>query len=248
MHGLRAAPWTHLLASVCGGVVVAGVLIALGYSGRHDTQTVLQRPVIAGGTLAGDTSPATLQNIYRREAPGVVQVRGTASGSGFLVSSAGYILTSYELVAGTAHRPPTVQFGPGVLRQATLAHSDPDDDLALLRVDMRGVTAVARPLPLGSSAAVQVGDPALTLADPYGIDRTLSSGIVSALQRQLQTPDGSTFDDVIQTGGGLSSSGSGAPLLDTDGRVIGVMSDRGRVAFAIPIDTARTLLPRTAAH
>jgi S1-C subfamily serine protease len=266
---MREPPWTHVLAAICGGLVVAAAMIAFGYSTRGTTRTVVQTQAPAGGNVPGDTSSTTLQGIYSRDAPGVVMIRAVSSvqvkspyrahpvppktvtvGSGFLVTRSGDILTSYHVVEGaTPAGAVTVQFGPGVTRTATVVHTDVNDDVALLHVSMKGVSAVVRQLEPGSSAGVRVGDPVLTLANPYGVDRTLSSVIVSAMQRQLEAPDGYLVDDVIQIDGTPGVANSGAPLLNTDGHVIGVMSQVGQVAFAVPIDDIpASWLPPASSH
>jgi S1-C subfamily serine protease len=109
-----------------------------------------------------------------------------------------------------------------------------------------------QPLTLGNSETVRVGDPTLAIGNPFGYDRTLTSGIVSALQRQIKAPNGFSIDNVIQTDAPINPGNSGGPLLDADGRVIGINSqiatadDDGAanvgIAFAVPIDTARAVL------
>jgi S1-C subfamily serine protease len=147
----------------------------------------------------------------------------------------------------------TVQFEDNISRRAAVIGVDPNNDLALLRVNMSGVPSV-QPLELGDSESVQVGDPTLAIGNPFGLDRTLTSGIVSALQRQIQAPNGFAIDNVIQTDAPINPGNSGGPLLDADGRVIGINSqietaaDDGEgsvgIGFAIPIDTAKAFLPR----
>jgi len=139
----------------------------------------------------------------------------------------------------------------GVARRAIVVKRDADDDLAVLRVDMAGVPSV-QPLRLGDSTTVRVGDPTLAIGNPFGYDRTLTSGIVSALQRQIRAPDGFSIDNVIQTDAPINPGNSGGPLLDAAGRVIGINSqiaaagDQGEgsvgIAFAVPIDTVKGVL------
>jgi len=111
----------------------------------------------------------------------------------------------------------------------------------VLRIDNRGIPAVA-PLMLGDSASVRVGDPVLALGDPFGYDRTLTSGIVSALQQQITAASGSSVANVIQTDAPVSAGSAGGPLIDAAGRVIGVTGFGGAISFAVPIDTAKGLL------
>jgi S1-C subfamily serine protease len=263
---------SHFAASLLGGLVVAGGFLALGVTGRRSTQLVVQQaPVDAH--RASSTSALTPHAIYVRDAPGVVFVRAhvveqaqdpfgrfrqeqqsQSTGSGFLIDRAGDILTDDHVIEGADRtRGVTVDFENGVTRRASVAGVDRGDDLALLRVDIRGVPD-ATPLELGDSRTVQVGDPTLAIGDPFGFDRTLTSGIVSALQRQIPATNGFSIDNVIQTDGAIDPGDSGGPLLDAVGRVIGINSqiesddDDGNggvgIAFAVPIDTAKALLPR----
>jgi S1-C subfamily serine protease len=266
---------SHFASAVAGGLVVAGAFLALGVTGRRSTQTIVQEAPIASSQASSTAGAAlTPHSIYQRDAPGVVFVRAsivrkvedpfdlfpvqqssTSTGSGFLVDGAGDILTNYHLVDGADRaKGVTVQFEDKVLRRALVVGVDQDDDLAVLRVDMDGVPA-ARPLRLGDSATVKVGDPTLAIGNPFGLDRTLTSGIVSALQREIQAPDGFRIDNVIQTDAPINPGNSGGPLLDAAGRVIGINSQiaTGRgvrqsvgIAFAIPVDTAGSVLRRAA--
>jgi S1-C subfamily serine protease len=262
----------YLLASVTGGLVVAGAFLALGVTGRRTTQTIVEEaPIAALPASAG--SGLTPHDIYERDASGVVFVRAQiieqvedpfdlfpqqqssiSTGSGFLVDPRGYILTNYHVIEGAEKlNGVSVQFEDNVTRQAVVVGQDPDNDLALLKVDMNGVPRV-QPLALGDSTTVQVGDPTLAIGNPFGLDRTLTSGIVSALQRQIQAPDGFSIDNVIQTDAPINPGNSGGPLIDATGRVIGINSQivtapnggNGNVgiAFAVPINTAKELLPR----
>jgi S1-C subfamily serine protease len=243
---------SHFASAVIGGLVVAGAFLALGITGRRTTQEVVEEaPVAAEPASSGDTG-LTPHEIYERDAPGVVFVRArvveqvqnpidffpqqqssSSTGSGFLVDRSGDILTNYHVIEG-ANRASgvSVQFEDNVLRSATVVGEDQDDDLAVLRVNMSGVPAV-RPLMLGDSTSARVGDPTLAIGNPFGLDRTLTSGIVSALQRQIQAPNGFSIDNVIQTDAPINSQ-------------IATGGDAGNgsvgIAFAIPIDTAKQVL------
>jgi putative serine protease PepD len=264
---------SHFTSSVLGGLVVAVVFLALGVNGRRSTQTILEQAPVAAQSAASQGLGLTPHDIYQRDAPGVVfiraqvveqvedpfdllpeQERRSTTGSGFLIDRGGEILTNYHLLEGASRtRGVTVQFEDDIARPATIVGEDPGNDLALLKVGMVGVPQV-RPLVLGDSTTVRVGDPTLAIGNPFGLDRTLTSGIVSALQRQIQAPDGFSIDNVIQTDAPINPGSSGGPLLDATGRVIGINSqietsgngDSGSVgiAFAIPVDTAERLLPR----
>jgi putative serine protease PepD len=239
---------SHLASAVAGGLVVAGTFLALGVTGRRSTQSIIEQGPLMARQTASTSSVLTAHDIYVRDAAGVVFVRAAgahsrsaSSGSGFLADRQGDILTSYSLVAGASSA--TVEFADDVIRHATVVAQDPDDDIAELRVDMRSVPQVP-PLRLGESTDVRVGDPVLALGDPSGNDRTLTSGIVSALPQQVRAPSGLSVANVIQTDAPISPGSAGGPLIGADGRVIGVTGFGGAVSFAVPSDTAKTLLDR----
>jgi S1-C subfamily serine protease len=223
--------------------------------------------------MTSPTSGLTAHDIYQQAAPGVVYVRSesvqttnspfdlfpqsqrsVSTGSGFVIDQTGRILTNYHVIAG-AQRV-TVQFEGNKSATARVVGRDQSDDLALLKVDPAGLPL--HPLSLGTSSTVQVGDPTLAIGNPFGLDRTLTSGIVSALQRQITAPNGFAIDNVIQTDAAINPGNSGGPLLDGGGRVIGINSqiatanagggtDTGGnvgIGFAVPIDTAKKVLPQ----
>lgn len=237
---------SHLASAIAGGVVVAVTFLVLGVTGPRSTQTIVEQGPLMARQTASTSSALTAHAIYVRNAGGVVFVRGAgvhnhgaSAGSGFLADSHGDILTSYSLVAGGTGA--TVQFADDVVRHATVVAHDADDNIAVLKVDTRGVPPVA-PLTLGDSTTVRVGDPVLALGDPFGYDRTLTTGIVSALQQQITAPSGLSVANVIQTDAPVGPGGAGGPLIDAGGRVIGVTGDGGTISFAVPIDTAKGLL------
>jgi S1-C subfamily serine protease len=259
---------SHFVSSVTGGVVVAVAFVALGVTGHQTTQTVVQETPLGEQPASHAGAGLTPHAIYQRDAPGVVFVRAqivqqvedpfdlfpskqssVSTGSGFLIDSRGDLLTNYHLIEGASRV--SVQFEDNVARRAAVIGDDPNNDLALLKVDMSGVTPV-QPLLLGDSTTVRVGDPTLAIGNPFGLDRTLTSGIVSALQRQLQAPNRFAINNVIQTDAPINPGNSGGPLLDATGKVVGINSQietgggNGSVgiAFAVPINTAKDFLPR----
>jgi S1-C subfamily serine protease len=170
---------------------------------------------------------------------------GTATGSGFVIDSEGHALTNNHVVEGADKI--TVKLGDSTRTfNAKVIGSDPATDLALLKVD--APADELHPLQLGSSSEMEVGDPVVAIGNPFGLDRTVTSGIVSALQRQIQAPNGFSIDNVIQTDAAINPGNSGGPLINADGEVIGINSQiqtgggSGNVGigFAIPIDTARS--------
>jgi S1-C subfamily serine protease len=268
---MRALLRSHLASSVLGGTIVAGVFLALGVTGHRSTQTIVEEAPVAG--LPARSASLTPNQIYVRDAPGVVFVRAqvieqvqdpfdlfpqqqssTSTGSGFLIDKAGDILTNYHVIEGADRRTGVaVQFADDVSRRATVLGQDPSNDLAVLKVNAATLPNVL-PLELGDSTTVRVGDPTLAIGNPFGLDRTLTSGIVSALQRQIQAPNGFSIDNVIQTDAPINPGNSGGPLLDAAGRVIGINSQIATagdgangsvgIAFAVPINTAKRMLPQ----
>ena len=266
--------WSHLLASLLGGLVVAGALLALGVIGKQPrTETVPVNLSAPPASAAGAAAGTNLSQIYDQEAPGVVLVRAAADrrmtspfirgrvlpgtqvdASGFLISRQGFILTTlHSIEAADPGRGVSVVFNASVVRRAMVMDEDAPDDIVLLKVDMTGVPPEFQPLPLGNSRQVSVGESALSLANPFGLDRTLASGVVAALQRRLVSATGSAVDDVIQTDLGASPGTDGSPLLDSNGNVLGINSQievsNGAtgtypVSFAVPIDAARTIIPK----
>jgi S1-C subfamily serine protease len=267
---LRSVIRSSFASAVVGGLVVAGAFVAFGVPGHQTTRTVIDQAPIAAQPISSHSSGLTPHDIYTQDSGGVVfvraqvvqsvqdpfnlfpdQQRSESTGSGFLIDKEGRILTNYHVIGGA--QTVTVQFEGRVARTAKVVGSDPNNDLAVLKVDMTGVPENAKPLELGDSTSVQVGDPTLAIGNPFGLDRTLTSGIVSALQRQIQAPNGFAIDNVIQTDAPINPGNSGGPLLDALGRVIGINSQiatggngQGSVGigFAVPINTAKEFLPK----
>ena len=259
-----------LFSGLLGGGIVAVVLLVLGVGATNKTTTVVQQAPIAASPAAsrGEGRGLTPADIYRRDAPGVAFVRaqivqrsqspfdlfpteqrGEATGSGFVIDKSGDILTNAHVVEGAVKV--TVQFSDSKTVDAKIIGRDTSTDLALLKVDADGLSLT--PLELGSAKDVQVGDPAIAIGNPFGLSRTLTTGVISAKQRQIQAPNGFRIDNVLQTDAPINPGNSGGPLLDATGRVIGINSQietggsgNGNVGigFAVPIDTARQVLPQ----
>ncbi|MDQ6779183.1 MAG: S1C family serine protease [Actinomycetota bacterium] len=258
-----------LVSATVGGLTVAGAFLALGVTGRRVIRTVIQEAPLATQPASDVASGLTPYEIYEHDSRGVVLVRadvvsalqgpfalssgqqsGGVTGSGFVVDRRGDIITNYHLVGAAGVGGISVQFQPGETVAARVMGTQPGADLAVLRVDPHGLHL--RPLELGNSATARVGDPTLAIGNPFGLDRTLSSGIVSALQRQIPVSSGFAVDHVIQTDAPVGQGISGGPLIDAAGRVIGVNSqvqidgdaDGLPIGFAVPINTATALLSR----
>ena len=175
--------------------------------------------------------------------------QGEATGSGFVIDKAGTILTNAHVVNGATKV--TVQFQNKQSVEAKVLGKDESTDLALLKVDPTGVKLT--PLTLGSSKGVQVGDPAIAIGNPFGLERTLTTGVISAVQRTIQAPNNFEIDDVLQTDAPINPGNSGGPLIDATGRVIGINSQIATggsgshgsvgIGFAVPIDTAKQIIP-----
>jgi putative serine protease PepD len=252
----------HSVSGLIGGLVVAAVaavLVATGAIG-HTTERVTAAAPIASPP-GGNGIDA--RGIYAHDAPGVVHItahqvsestpfgqsQGTATGSGLVLDRAGHILTNAHVIDGAARVTVTFE-GNGAEVPATVTGRDTSSDLAVLSVDPS--KASLHPMPLGNSDGVQVGDPVAAIGNPFGLDRTITTGIVSAKQREIQAPDGFTIRNVIQTDAAINPGNSGGPLFNSQGRVIGINSQiatggtgsEGNVGigFAIPINTAKSEL------
>jgi S1-C subfamily serine protease len=264
-----------LVAAVLGGVVAAATVeLVGGGGGAGTTTTVVQQTPLSSPDVANASAGSqglTARDVYKRDSPGVVFIKadvvqraqaspfdfgmpqtqqGTATGSGFVISGDGEVLTNAHVVANAVKI--TVQLADKKTVSAKVVGKDTSSDLALLKIDPDGLNL--KPLVLGSSKDAQVGDPVIAIGNPFGLDRTLTTGVVSALQRQIQAPNGFAIDNVIQTDAAINPGNSGGPLIDATGRVIGINSQietagngaNGNVGigFAVPIDTAKRILPQ----
>ncbi len=172
--------------------------------------------------------------------------QGEDTGSGIVIDSNGTILTNYHVVENAIKV--TVSFEKGKSVEAKVVGKDPSNDLAVLRISTDGLTL--HPLTLGDSSTVQVGDPVLAIGNPFDLERTLTTGVISALQRQITAPNGFTIDNVLQTDAPINPGNSGGPLLNEAGEVIGINSqiETGGsgydgsvgIGFAVPINTAKS--------
>ena len=211
----------------------------------------------APGAIAPDARSRAVREIYASASPSVVSVRvrdggASGSGTGFVIDSdAGTVVTNAHVVAGASQV--TVRFednGEGV--DAQVLGSDPSSDLAVLRVDSSRTQSI-KALALADSDSVRVGDLAVAIGYPLGLDRTVTAGIVSGVGRAIQAPNGFSIDKVIQTDAPINPGNSGGPLLDAAGRVIGVNSQIATagggggnvgIGFAVPSNTVREVVPR----
>ncbi len=170
--------------------------------------------------------------------------RGT--GSGFIWDKTGHIITNYHVIKGADRA--TVTMADGQTFQASLVGSAPEKDLAVLKIDAKGVTL--RPIPLGRSDALRVGQSVYAIGNPFGLDQTLTTGVISALGREIMSQADVPIKDAIQTDAAINPGNSGGPLLDSSGRLIGVntaiYSPSGAYAgigFSIPVDIVNSVVP-----
>jgi S1-C subfamily serine protease len=258
------------VSALLGGGVVVAVLAAAGdLAGTRSVTTTVQATPLQPSNASTQTRRLTPHDIYVRDAPGVAYVtstivqhtespfglfgggesqrQGQATGSGIVIDSNGTILTNWHVVENAIKV--TVSLERGKTVDAQVVGKDPSNDLAVLRIHPDGLTL--HPLPLGSSSTVQVGDPVLAIGNPFDLQRTLTTGVVSALGRTLKAPNGFTITNVIQTDAPINPGNSGGPLLDASGRVIGINSQIYTggtsggsigIGFAVPVDMAKNEL------
>jgi putative serine protease PepD len=249
-----------LLAAIAGATVAFVAVLALGSGGGRFTPTVRATSASAGNPPSAGTrrevasTGLTATQIYQRDSSGVVAIKavtpeGEDSGTGIVIDDKGLILTNDHVVAGASSIVAAPGKSSSATRTATLVGEEANKDLALIRIDPSGLSL--HPLSLVSSSSLQVGDPVYAIGNPYGLDETLTRGIVSALGREISAPDGAKITGAIQTDAALNPGNSGGPLLNEQGEVIGVnsqiASDAARsegsqpgstgVGFAIASDT-----------
>jgi S1-C subfamily serine protease len=263
-------PLSNILSGVIGGLIVlvlGAVLISTDVIDTGDTETVVrQAPITQPASGSDNGGGRTVNEIYEQEGRGVAFIsaqgvtsdenspfgipqEGDATGSGFVVDGQGHIITNAHVVEGADSVE--VSFDEsGNSVPAEVMGVDTSTDLAVLKVDPADVEDLT-PVPLGDSSNVEVGDQVIAIGNPFGYSRTVTTGIVSGLQRQIQAPNGFTINDVIQTDASINPGNSGGPLLDANGRVIGINSQiatgggQGSVGigFAVPVNTAKRLVP-----
>lgn len=227
--------------------------------------TAEPRPVTARGELAADEQ--TTIEIFERASPSVVFIstrqrvvnpwtrnvlsvpRGT--GSGFVWDDLGHIVTNNHVIEEASEA--TVRLNDGRSYRAVLVGTSPDHDLAVLRIDVPFDRPP--PVPIGTSGDLKVGQKVFAIGNPFGLDYTLTSGLVSALDRSLSEDNGVTIEHLIQTDAAINPGNSGGPLLDSAGRLIGIntaiYSPSGAYAgigFAVPVDTVNRVVPQLVAQ
>jgi S1-C subfamily serine protease len=261
--------WARMGSLVLAALLGGGAAVGIGAAVRGGDDDAAASTVIS--TVPAPADPAenlqtsedaskSIQEIYDQANGGVVQVTSTSVvsdnpffgpqsesslGSGFVVDTDGYIVTNYHVIDGADEVE--VNFSGDDRVPAKVVGSDPSTDLAVLKIDEQ--SRALTPLPLGDSDAVDVGDAVVAIGNPFGLERSITAGIVSAVQRDIVAPNGYTIDKVIQTDAPINQGNSGGPLLNSSGEVIGVNSQiesetggNVGIGFAIPVNTVREVV------
>jgi S1-C subfamily serine protease len=267
----RRAPSTRALVAVAlsaallGAAAITGLLFAVGAIGDRVTGAVTHRATAPDGTIGTPSLDPTA--IYANAAAGVVDItangitpdsqglpfapgksEASATGTGSILDTRGDILTASHVIAGASSI--TVKLRDGTRRRARVLGVDRSTDVAVLKIDPSGLAL--RPLALGSSQLLSVGNPIAIIGDPFEYNRSLSTGVVSALDRTIPAPNGFLVAHAIQTDASINPGNSGGPVLDARGHVVGIVdqiatggssidSSTG-VGFAIPIDVVKAEL------
>jgi len=269
MTGFARIGGLVLVAAAGGGLALGGAAVFGDLGGTTTVEQVR--------SVAASTSPTVVRTahggltdteIYRRDAPGVVQITATSTvqtqsdpfgfgaptrqteqalGSGFVIDKAGHILTNEHVIQGASKVQ--VSFSGQDAINAKVVGKDASTDVAVLKIDAHA--RALTPLPFGDSDGVQVGDHVVAIGNPFGYDRTLTAGVVSAVGREIASPNSSPIDNAIQTDAAINHGNSGGPLLNDSGEVIGVTSqistgstgEQGNIGigFAIPSNLVRTV-------
>jgi putative serine protease PepD len=254
-----------MAAGFLGAAVLLVVANMLGFVGNDQTSATVK-----GSLTAFKTTGMTPQQLYEKNVGSVVEIQttfpgtydvfgqqtggGQAIGTGFVVSADGYILTNAHVVSesGQAVSTVTVIFksggSQGTQVEGTVVGADESTDVAVIKIDPSQTSPLV-PIPLGDSSKVSVGAAVVAIGNPLGLDFSLSSGVVSATNRELQSPNGATISGGIQTDAAINPGNSGGPLIDANGNVIGINeqidSQSGGnegIGFAVPINTAVQVL------
>jgi putative serine protease PepD len=272
---LRGRAAGLFVAALLGGAVALGGAASLGKLGEHTT-------VIRQEAVPSSNAPVVFQQgkgmsineIYRASAPAVVHIETTsrvqqpsdffgnpfgttqtqrALGSGFVIDKAGHIVTNYHVIRDA--NAIQVSFSNNEHFKAKVVGVDPSTDSAVLQVHVK--SRALKSLPLGNSESVRVGDQVIAIGNPFGLDRSVTAGIVSAVQRRIEAPNQLSISHVIQTDAALNHGNSGGPLLNAQGEVIGVNAQietggqaQGNVGigFAIPINTIKDVVAELIKH
>ncbi len=250
------------LPAVVGAVTALAVLAGTGQLGGGDTTIIREtasgvttsvssaRDAATEAESAVPSKGLSVAEVVKRKSPAVVSIsnettQGGSLGSGFLIDAAGHIITNAHVVDSASKT--TVTFEDGTEAKGTILGVDTSTDVAVVKIDT--VPTGVSPLPLGNSGGLTVGQEVVAIGNPYGYAGTATTGIVSALERVIESPSGFTIQNAIQTDAAINQGNSGGPLFDRDGRVIGINSQIASknggnvgIGFAVPIDTVRPIV------
>jgi putative serine protease PepD len=255
-----------LAAAIAGGAIAVGgtaLLLGVGDDEEDSPGTAVAEPRSSTPDRFRSERPVSLAELYRESEGGVVQVATTGAiesrdffsvpgpqerglGSGFVIDKSGHIVTNFHVIEGASQVE--VSFSNGEEMDAEVVGRDPSTDIAVLRVEAD--TRALRPLKLGNSDALEVGDEVVAIGNPLGYERTMTAGIVSALGRVIEAPNQFAIDEVIQMDAPVNSGNSGGPLLNAAGQVVGVNTQIATagspgnigIGFAVPINTVKDVV------
>ena len=243
-------------AAALGGAAALGI-----WGGGDEGDTTPE----AQTTREADTQPVALAEsgipaLVKRTMPGVVEITaqaggddapfgvpgpGSSTGSGFLIDEEGRVVTNEHVVNGA--ETVSVRFSNGDEAEARVVGTDPSTDVALL--DLEELPDDVEPLELGASSSLEIGEAVIAIGSPFGLEGTVTAGIVSALGRELEAPNGFAIDGAIQTDAALNRGNSGGPLIDGDGTVVGMNSQiatesgaSSGIGYAVPVETIRSVV------
>jgi putative serine protease PepD len=229
-----------VVAALAGAAVASAAVLLVGGGGRRPGAATRGTSSVAASSASVTRDVAstglTATQVYDQDSPGVVSIvavtpRGEDSGTGIVLNGKGLILTNDHVIEGASSLTVTATGASGAKRAATIVGEEANKDLALIHVDPAGLGL--KPLQLASSSPVQVGDSVYAIGNPYGLNETLTRGIVSALGREISAPDGAKITGAIQTDAALNPGNSGGPLLNEQGQVIGVNSQIASEAASV---------------
>jgi len=252
-------------------IVALGILLAVALGcGLSDTVPSEPETPTSTAQVAATVTPSStrepanvledqVMSVYDTTAPAVVNITNRSyaydfflnpvpqegTGSGFIIDEEGHVVTNYHVIEGAAEL--LVTLADGESYPAQVVGTDPSNDLAVIRINADDLPA---PIPLGESEQLRVGQFVVAIGNPFGLDRTLTVGVISSLGRVIQGPDGRFIGEAIQTDAAINPGNSGGPLLDLDGRLIGVNSQivspshaSAGIGFAVPANTVRRVVP-----
>jgi putative serine protease PepD len=244
---------TALLAAAAVGATTAAVVTAT-IDSSGDKTTVTRNVTVTNAQPTSSASALSVNGVWTRAKNSVVEIKvettsqlgqtGEAQGSGFVYSKSGYIVTNDHVVSGA--NSVSVDFPNGGTYKATVVGTDPSTDIAVIKVD--APVSLLKPLAIGNSSQLVVGDPVVAVGSPFGLVNTVTAGIVSALHRQIDAPNNFTINDAIQTDAAINHGNSGGPLFNLRGEVVGVNAqiqsdsgDNAGIGFAIPSNTMKSI-------